>query len=97
MQMEKYRFRQEEIGEGWKNAEDIHVGDIVCCRTGEPEKINNVWMEKLPVNVKIYWLFQRSKFYTITSEKTLILFKVFNIKLLSFEHLVTVCPFKILQ
>ena len=41
-------------GEGWKKAEDIHVGDIVRCRTGEPEKITNVWMEKLPEQVKVY-------------------------------------------
>ena len=41
-------------GEGWKKAEDIHVGDIVRCRTGELEKITNVWMEKLPEQVKVY-------------------------------------------
>ncbi|MCI8407692.1 MAG: hypothetical protein HFJ09_00240, partial [Lachnospiraceae bacterium] len=29
-------------GKGWKKAEYIHVGDIVRCRTGEPEKITNV-------------------------------------------------------
>ena len=41
-------------GEGWKKAEDIQVGDIVRCRTGEPEKITNIWMEKLPEQVKVY-------------------------------------------
>lgn len=41
-------------GEGWKKAEDVHVGDIVRCRTGEPEKITNVWMEKLLEQVKVY-------------------------------------------
>ena len=41
-------------GEGWKKAEDVHVGDVVRCRTGEPEKVTNVWMEKLPEQVKVY-------------------------------------------
>ena len=41
-------------GEGWKKAEDVHVGDIVRCRTGEPEVITNIWMEKLPEQVKVY-------------------------------------------
>ncbi|MBD5089477.1 MAG: hypothetical protein HDT30_11845 [Clostridiales bacterium] len=41
-------------GEGWKKAEDVHVGDIVRCRTGEPEKITNIWMEKMPEQVKVY-------------------------------------------
>ena len=41
-------------GEGWKKAEDVHVRDIVRCRTGKPEKVINIWMEKLPEHVKVY-------------------------------------------
>ena len=60
-------------GKGWKKAEDIHIGDKVRCRNGELEEITNIWMEKLPEQVKVYNLsVEDCHTYYVTEKEVLV-------------------------